>query len=149
MQVLVGRPVMTANEGRARLNLPSIKDDPTADQLAMPLNLGSGQSSAYSYGSLAHDDHGSVVRSTWNRQAARLGKVAPSQRAEMFVTARVRWDRELARDLNALYLAQGIDAVDADERSTEMAKRINDDTLTLLIDGRDPFAQREGTVYAE
>ena len=34
LRLLVGRPVMTANEGRARLNLPSIKDDPTADQLA-------------------------------------------------------------------------------------------------------------------
>jgi HK97 family phage portal protein len=39
---LVGRPIMTANEGRARLNLTSIKDDPSANALAMPLNTGSG-----------------------------------------------------------------------------------------------------------
>src|SRR5262245_47773974 len=34
LQVAIGRPFMTANEGRARLNLPAIKDDATADQLA-------------------------------------------------------------------------------------------------------------------
>jgi HK97 family phage portal protein len=34
LQVLVGRPIMTANEGRARLNLPSIKDDESAERLA-------------------------------------------------------------------------------------------------------------------
>jgi HK97 family phage portal protein len=34
LRLLVGRPLMTANEGRARLNLPRITDDPTADQLA-------------------------------------------------------------------------------------------------------------------
>jgi hypothetical protein len=155
MQVLVGRPVMTANEGRARLNLPSIKDDPTADQLAMPLNLGTGQPSAIGYTAalgavpLQADDVEPVLRATWGRQAARLSKVASSQRAEMFVTSRSRWDRELARDLNAWYMRQGRAEVEADERSTDLARRINDDTLTLLIDGRDPFAQREGIQYAE
>jgi HK97 family phage portal protein len=155
MRVLVGRPIMTANEGRARLNLPSIKDDPTADQLAMPLNLGTDQSQAASYTTalgavpLEADAVEPVLRATWGRQAARLAKVASSQRAEMFVTSRSRWDRELARDLNAWYLRQGRAAVDADERSTDLARRINDETLTLLIDGRDPFAQREGTAYAE
>lgn len=39
IQTLTGRPVMTPNEARARLNLPSIKDDPTADELARPLNM--------------------------------------------------------------------------------------------------------------
>lgn len=38
---MTGRPIMTANEARSRLNLPSMKDDPTADQLAMPLNTAS------------------------------------------------------------------------------------------------------------
>jgi len=42
INTLVGRPIMTANEGRARLNLPRILDDPTADQLAMPLNTATG-----------------------------------------------------------------------------------------------------------
>jgi len=42
IQATVGRPVMTLNEGRARLNLPSIKDDPTADQVALPLNTSTG-----------------------------------------------------------------------------------------------------------
>ena len=34
LAVAVRRAFMTPNEARARLNLPSIKDDPTADQLA-------------------------------------------------------------------------------------------------------------------
>ena len=46
LQVLVGRPIMTANEGRARLNLPAIHDDPSADQLALPLNTSSGPATA-------------------------------------------------------------------------------------------------------
>ena len=36
LQVLVGRPVMTPNEGRARLNLPSL---PGGDDLSQPLNM--------------------------------------------------------------------------------------------------------------
>jgi hypothetical protein len=33
---------MTANEARARLNLPAIQDDPSADELQRPLNMASG-----------------------------------------------------------------------------------------------------------
>lgn len=36
LQSLVGRPVMTLNEGRARLNLPNV---PGGDEVAMPLNM--------------------------------------------------------------------------------------------------------------
>jgi len=36
LQVLVGRPVMTLNEGRAKLNLPAVAG---GDEVAMPLNL--------------------------------------------------------------------------------------------------------------
>jgi HK97 family phage portal protein len=42
LYALVGRPIMTANEGRARLNLPRITDDASADALALPLNTSSG-----------------------------------------------------------------------------------------------------------
>jgi HK97 family phage portal protein len=42
LQVLVGRPVMTVNEGRARLNLPK-HDDPSADELAVQPGTGSGE----------------------------------------------------------------------------------------------------------
>lgn len=38
MQTMVGGPVMTRNEGRARLNLPA-SDDVGADQLIVPLNV--------------------------------------------------------------------------------------------------------------
>jgi HK97 family phage portal protein len=134
IQSLVGRPIMTANEGRARLNLPSIKDDPTADQLAMPLNQSIGQAVA----PIAADIE-TTLRATWDRQSSRLAKVAPEQRAHWFATTRTRWDAELARDLGPIV---GFDA-------QEMARRINDDTAALLNQGRDPFAQREGLVYAE
>lgn len=53
IQVLTGRPVMTANEGRARLNLPRVTDDASADQLALPLNTAaSGAPSALAAGDL-------------------------------------------------------------------------------------------------
>jgi HK97 family phage portal protein len=42
LYTLIGRPIMTANEGRARLNLPRITDDASADALALPLNTASG-----------------------------------------------------------------------------------------------------------
>jgi len=44
LYTLVGRPIMTANEGRARLNLPRITDDDSADALALPLNTAAGPS---------------------------------------------------------------------------------------------------------
>ena len=42
--MLTGRPIMTANEARARLNLPAMTDDPSADELQRPLNMASGGS---------------------------------------------------------------------------------------------------------
>jgi HK97 family phage portal protein len=41
LQTLCGRPIMTGNEGRARLNLPSMKDDPTMDEVVFSLNTAS------------------------------------------------------------------------------------------------------------
>jgi HK97 family phage portal protein len=43
LYALCGRPIMTANEGRSRLNLPRILDDPSADALALPLNTTTSQ----------------------------------------------------------------------------------------------------------
>jgi HK97 family phage portal protein len=42
LHALVGKPVMTANEGRARLNLPRM-DDPEADKLAVQPGTGDAQ----------------------------------------------------------------------------------------------------------
>lgn len=41
MSTMVGRPIMTANEARARFNLPAI-EDPSADELITPLNVSVG-----------------------------------------------------------------------------------------------------------
>jgi len=38
LQTLVGRPILTGNEGRARLNLPAMKNDPSMDEVAKALN---------------------------------------------------------------------------------------------------------------
>jgi HK97 family phage portal protein len=43
IQSLTGRPVMTGNEGRARLNLPRV-EQPDMDRVALPLNTGAGES---------------------------------------------------------------------------------------------------------
>jgi HK97 family phage portal protein len=39
IQTSTGRPVLTANEGRALINRPRITDDPTADELIVPMNV--------------------------------------------------------------------------------------------------------------
>lgn len=46
LQRLCGRPIMTGNEGRSRLNLPAMKDDPTMDEVVFSLNTSSPSGSA-------------------------------------------------------------------------------------------------------
>src|SRR5262249_31575253 len=108
LRVLVGRPVMTANEGRARLNLPKIIDDVTADQLAPqqggPSQAGEPavetgtsaqwtevrQQSAAIRAALAETDRellAPVVREHWARLASRLTRVPAPDRADAFLGA--------------------------------------------------------------
>lgn len=159
IQAMVGRPIMTPNEGRARLNLPSITNDPTADQLAMPLNVGTGADAqtgpATAYGGTAAtgmkattDRNTAIqatVRDTWHRQQSRLARIPVADRAEAFAVLRARWDRELARDLTAIYRADGWTVADADEAATVLASRVNEDTYQRLRRGLDVVApDREG-----
>jgi HK97 family phage portal protein len=124
IRLLVGRPVMTPNEARARLNLPSIKDDPTADQLAPqqggPSDASAGGSvrDAVADGPDAEPDNDEgapdtgddttealvacAIDATRRRQRAALLKVPVVERSTAFFTLLDRWNRELAADLTPI-----------------------------------------------
>jgi HK97 family phage portal protein len=128
IRTLVGRPIMTANEGRARLNLPAITDDPTANELAQPLNLASAGIPA---GTITEPDAEPVVRRTLQRQQARLAKVVPSSRVAAFTSMRDRFDRELADDLSGLF----------GDGALSIARAVNAETLRLLECNDDPWQE--------
>jgi HK97 family phage portal protein len=146
LRTLVGRPVMTANEGRARLNLPSIKDDPTADQLAMPLNTMTGQSMPAAPPQPLLDTSqmaglSSVLAQTWTRQQARIEK-EPNEPFDL-----ARWDKELATDLLDVFRQQGLDDADAMHRAMRLAARINTDTMHRLTAGLELFPVGREAAY--
>lgn len=148
LQVLVGRPVMTANEGRARLNLPSMKDDPTADQLSAPLNHTSGFGGTVnpSEATVPTAATATVIRAAWNRQRKILDAVKPAERAAAFDGE--RWDRELAADLVPVFLAAGYSGDAAAREALTLAGRVNADTRDRLMDRDTPFtAEREARLY--
>jgi len=114
---LIGRPIMTANEGRGRLNLPSIKNDPSADELALPMNTSGGPSSTAEptpeptalaplpttpTDGEATDGVRLVLQATAERVQRRLAKVPPDQRAATFFVDFDRWQAELIADLTPL-----------------------------------------------
>jgi HK97 family phage portal protein len=122
LQSSVGRPIMTANEGRARINLPAIKNDPSADQLAAqqggPAASGAHVDTAGADGIAAvvpvEDGDPSVADAlhTWQaRLTQRLNKVSAGDRAATFDT--VRWGLELAEDLTPLIGADQAQALAA------------------------------------
>jgi Phage portal protein len=124
LQMSVGRPLMTPNEGRARLNLPSIKDDPTADQLA-PQQGGPSDATAQPQDGAAKDappapakpkvaapakparaEVASVLDVTRARQLARLARFPAAERSTVFFAEMDRYNRELATDLAPLVGAE-------------------------------------------
>jgi HK97 family phage portal protein len=130
LRVSVGRPFMTANEARARLNLPRITDDPTADELAAQQGgpAGSGAPMVTS-GAVAVDDSvAQVVRASWERQASRINKLPRHARADAFDVERAIC--ELAEDLAPML----------GDRAVGYAGRIAAETYMLLADGGDAFA---------
>lgn len=91
LQSMVGGPVMTQNEGRARLNLPSKGDD--GDKLITPLNVTKG-------GQASPQDSGSQNRAdALRRFFARQEQVLKSNGGR---SDPERWSRELAADLAAV-----------------------------------------------
>lgn len=145
LQRLVGRPIMTANEGRAKLNLPAIQDDPTADALVFPLNQGTGGAQAPTAPggeampgdrALAAEALTPVLDATFARQWTRLEKLPLEARAREFDLT--RWDREFAEDLRPIVHAE----------ADALAERINTDTLRRLVEGvANPFEGRGAHLY--
>lgn len=154
IRVLVGRPIMTPNEGRSRLNLPAIKDDPTANQLA-PQQGGPSDATApppplldddASDGDEGVDDDPALdvadptddgaalvqfaLETTRARQVQRLAKIAPADRSTAFRAELDRWNRELAADLAPIVGA---------ERAQQLAERTNA-ALFLELDARQEAA---------
>lgn len=96
----VGRPYMTANEARARLNLPR-HENPTADDLA---DVAPGQGATFGGGS--HQPPSgmalkfrALLEKFAARQSARIEKDAPEEQAATFNHG--RWTTELADDLRS------------------------------------------------
>lgn len=135
LATLIGRPIMTANEGRARVNLPRV-DDPTADQLAAqqggPATVPPTDAPPND-AVLPADDTAdaraaeTIIRHVWDRQSSHLSKLTPEARAAAFDHA--RWTRELTLDLTPLL----------GRAARVLATRINDVTYALLRDGKPPF----------
>jgi hypothetical protein len=138
---------MTANEGRARLNLPAIQDDETADALVLPLNQqtsGAGgavqapTNPAIPPSAAADPQLAPVLEATWARQWQRLEKLPADLRVHCFDIS--RWDKELAADLQSIY---------PEAEATALAERINTETLRRLVDGApNPFVHR-GELHGE
>lgn len=114
LQTMVGRPVMTAAEGRARLNLPDIGGD--SHQLVTPLNvLIGGQASPSDSAPKAfaaiqsksrapqtyEAKHEQVLRAFFKRQGAAIKSKLGAKAGDDWWDGE-RWDAELAGDLYAL-----------------------------------------------
>ena len=129
---LVGRPIMTANEGRARLNFSAI-DDPTADELAQPLNTttpstaSASETGADATEPVVEPDEAAVaavITQHRTRQGRYLDKVYPADRPAAFNLT--RYNAELTTDLVAIGLPE------TEARAT--AERANAETLRALTD---------------
>jgi HK97 family phage portal protein len=137
MQVSIGRPWRTVNEGRALDNLPRI-DDPELDTVA-PQQGGPATNPASepkpAKGMVRTDDTtddgadnvaiAPILHAARLRQQARLGKLPIAERAGAFLEDLPRWNRELAADLTPI--------VGADQAVTQ-ARQANDATLTQLLE---------------
>lgn len=133
MSSLVGRPIMTANEGRSRFNLPRL-EDPSADDIVTPLNvLVGGQASPTDSGTQnevpnpdepkslprkrirtkarAHANYekkGAQILETFFKRQERVVRSnlgAKSKAGTEDWWPRERWDAELAADLYRFALA--------------------------------------------
>lgn len=123
IQSTVGRPIATLNEGRARMNLPRIDpaEDPTADQVMRPLNMGSGDEpdpatepdpeeavDARRRRPEPEEDEeereaaAAIVARHHRRYEVRLEKVAAADRARVFGDNATRYRNELMQDLEPI-----------------------------------------------
>jgi HK97 family phage portal protein len=131
MQISIGRPWRTVNEGRALDNLPRIDDaelDTVAPQQGGPSDATAHPDKPAPMMTRPGQDDASgvapVLHAARLRQQARLQKLPIAERADAFFADFDRWTRELATDLAPL-----VGAEDAAER----AHQANVATLTTLL----------------
>lgn len=98
LQALVGRPIMTANEGRARINLPR-SQQPDADELAAQQGGPASGEPAKAQPQESGESVAAVLQSARARQMSALLKIDAGDRPDAFVAKIDRWNRELASDL--------------------------------------------------
>ena len=133
LRLLVGRSIMTANEGRARLNLPRMTDDESADQLAAQQG-GPSDASATPRGLEPQEQAAIIVRAHLARQAVRLARYdTPEAKADALNIGRCVG--ELTDDLTPIL---------GPLAALDCARRVTDHTYSLLLEGRAAFtADRE------
>lgn len=137
MQVSIGRPWRTVNEGRALDNLPRI-DDPDLDTVA-PQQGGPSDATAHATdrepspmmsrpGDSADPEDATtmepVLQAARRRQQARLAKLPIAERATAFFEHLDRWNRELAADLAPIVGA---------DKAAARANQANVATLAALL----------------
>jgi HK97 family phage portal protein len=137
LSTAIGRkPLMTQNEGRARVNLPR-SDEPGADSLEAPANIMGGNEQPAEKAEPIEPDEGSrqaaaaVIRAHWGRQAARLAKVPPDDQGSTFAAKLMRWNRELSDDLTPIL----------GDRAEPIAAAVNLRTFTMLNAGQAAFTR--------
>jgi HK97 family phage portal protein len=151
LQTMVGAPVMTRNEGRARLNLASIEG---GDELITPLNVLEGgqasptdsapppKASAPEVKSLPaksrssdEDDVIAVMRKFFSRQARVVKSRLGAKALDGEVWDEARWDRELGADLLKL--------------STPITSAAGRSTLSGLEEDPDLYDEARTVAYLE
>ena len=154
----VGVPVMTPNEGRARLNLPRIDDD-AFDVPIMPMNViyggqpavtipteVPGSPSVASFAPIelptAEDHETAVQRAGMVKAYAEMLRHYFDRQAHAVISAggkvdRDRWDRELTDDLYLLAVNLGHDNDVSIDDARQMAERINRWTFDELDESGD------------
>lgn len=120
---MAGGPIITRNEARARLNLSSL-EDPSADELITPLNMGGSDPAAAPDDTTLPANAERVVAQHKARQNARLEKLDPEDRVAAFNLT--RWNRELADDLVRVGMAP--------DRARQAADTINRETLRVMTE---------------
>jgi HK97 family phage portal protein len=137
LRMLVGRPLMTPNEGRARLNLPRIVDDPSADQLAAQQGGPAAAEGVVVPDAAAQAATATIVRAHLQRQASRLARYPADAKAEALNVGRCI--SELHADLTSVL---------GHHAALDAAVRVTDQTYTLLLEGRDAFAADREVCHA-
>lgn len=142
-----GKPIMTQNEARAKLNLPQSQSEGTDDLdsqvqgAAVPTDGGRPEDpdAVRKQPERNRAEQFSVVlRGLFSRQQQRLAKVAIGERASAFDVR--RWTNELAADLAPL----GDEAM-----AWKLAGGVNYETMLLLQAGSDAFTAARADALAE